>query len=144
MTVTVRFSGDLEAALASSRDRCESIGQSALRDIGHEFVLAAQTLAGTGPFGRSFTVVEHPGAVEAGSTSPIAAILEDGRAPGRRPPANVLSGSAAARNRAADRIAARGTKGKRTVRKANAQIRDDGTLDRITHAALGAMSDLGG
>lgn len=146
--IRVSFSGDLEAALAAAADRCESIAGAAVRDVGHELVLAAQTLAGTGPYGQSFTVVpDGTTAAEAGSTSPMAAILEKGRGPGRRPSPNALQaafgGSHAAAVRAADRIAARGTKGKRTVKKASYQIRDDGTLERITGNALAAMAELG-
>jgi hypothetical protein len=148
------MSDQLARALNASQDRVDSISSAMLRDVGHEFVKTATSLAGAGPYGRSFKVdpqmtagTSGP-AVLAGSDSPMAAIIERGRRPGRRPPAQSIGkrsgGSNEAAARAADRIAARGTRGRWVVKKANAQIKSDGTLDRLARNALQAITDLGG
>ncbi len=147
MTIRIKYSGDLARALDRADGRAESIAAAAGRDVGHEFVTAARQLAGnSGPYAQSFTVRPDGNATEAGSDSPLAAILERGRRPGRRPSPNLIrsvkGGSQQAAERAADRIAARGTKGRWIVKKAARQIRTDGTVERITRAAVEAMGSL--
>lgn len=145
--VTVEMTDQLARAINASQDRAESIMAAALSDIGHEFVQAAVPLAGVGPYGRSFKAVPQPGlAVEAGSDSPAAALIERGRRPGRRPPPQSIrkraGGSFEAAERAADRIEARGTRGRWVVKRANAKIKQDGTIERIARDALKAITDL--
>lgn len=121
--------------------RCDRITQDALDDIGTAFVRTAQQLApGDGAYSQSFSSQPSGSAVEAGSDSPMAALIEKGRRPGRRPSPQSIrkrsGGSYAAAARAADRIAAQGTRGRFTVKRANAAIKKDGTIDRIARRAL--------
>jgi hypothetical protein len=149
MRVTVDYSENLEGAIAGSRERFDRIIAAGLSDMAHELVMAAQARTKPGPYQRSFRAAPVVGmSVEAGSDSPIASILERGRRPGGRPPAQSIrkrkGGSQEAAERAADRIAARGTKGMWTVKKSVAQVRSDGTIERIARAALAAAADLKG
>ena len=147
MKITVTYV-DAERLAEKWRDdanRVDRITQAALSDVGREFVNAATQIAGAGPYGRSFLASPSGSSIEAGSKSPMAALLEDGRRPGRRPPTQSIrkrrGGSFEAARRAADKIAVRGTRGTHTVRRANKQIKNDGTLDRIARAALSAISE---
>lgn len=148
MKITVELSGDLQRALTRARRETDNVSDDALDRIADEWVDAAQVLAGGGRYGRSMKSNGVSGrAVEAGSDSPMASILERGRRPGKAPPAQSIrkrsGGSYQAAQRAADRIAQRGTNGRWTVKKANAQIRNDGTIERIARAALADMASLG-
>lgn len=144
MRVHVVWSGDLERRFREGSERADRIVQAGLSHIGHEMVQAAQQIAKAGPYGRSFKVVPHPRGVEAGSSSPMAAVLERGRRPGRRPPPQSIrkrsGGSFAAAERAADRIEHVGTRGRWVVKRANAQIKRDGTMTRIAREALEAIA----
>jgi hypothetical protein len=149
MRITVEYSNELGPALAASQARLDRIIGAGLSDMAHEFVMAAQARTKPGQFQRSFRADPVVGlAVEAGSDSPLAAILERGRRPGGRPPAQSIrkrrGGSQQAAERAADRIAQRGTKGMWTVKKSAQQVRTDGTVERIARAALAAAADLRG
>ena len=81
--------------------------------------------------------------MEAGSTSPMAALIERGRRPGRRPPVQSIAkrngGNLEAAARAADKIARQGTRGRYVVKRANTRIRNDGTIERIARDALAAI-----
>jgi hypothetical protein len=149
MRVTIESSDNLQRALSGSRERLDRIIAAGLSDMAHEFVQAAQARTKPGPYQRSFRASPVIGmSVEAGSDSPLASILERGRRPGGRPPAQSIrkrkGGSTQAAERAADRIAARGTKGMWTVKKSVAQVRTDGTIEQIARAALAAAADLKG
>lgn len=149
MKVTVDYTDHLRSALAASQARTDRIIGAGLSDMAHEFVMAAQAKTKPGPYQRSFRADPVVGlSVVAGSDSPLAAVLERGRRPGRRPPAQSIrkrkGGSAEAAARAAVRIGERGTKGMWTVKKAAAQIRQNGTVERIARDALAAVADLKG
>jgi hypothetical protein len=152
--VKVEITNNLARALDASQDRMDSITASMLGDIGHEFVMAARAMAGAGPYGRSFRVdpqitlgVSGRG-LRAGSDSPMAAIIERGRKPGHAPSIASLTkrsrSGAAGKAGMAERIGRRGTKGRWVVKKANAQIKADGTMNRIAGNGLRAITDLGG
>ncbi len=144
VTVTVVEGEQLAARWRQDANRVDRIAQAALSHIGDEFVNAARQIAGgTGAYPQSFTVRPSGSMVEAGSKSPLAAIIEKGRRPGRRPPPQSIAkrsnkGGAAA-VRAADRIATQGTRGRYVVRRANTRIRQDGTIERIARRALITM-----
>ena len=149
MRVTVDYTDNLRDAIASSQARMDRIIGAGLSDMAHEFVQAAQARTKPGPYQRSFRANAAIGlAVEAGSDSPLASVLERGRRPGGRPPAQSIrkrrGGSQQAAERAADRIGERGTKGTWTVKKAAQQVRTDGTIERIARDALAAVADLKG
>lgn len=140
MKVTVSIDGVLAEHLRRSLQRADPVVQDALHEIGTEFVFRAETIAPGSRFGQSFEVTRTGRAVEAGTTSPLGAILERGRKPGARPsPQSIVKrngGSMEAAERAADRIAAHGTRGKFTVKRANQSLRRDGTIERIARRAL--------
>lgn len=146
--MSIDDAGRLADRWREQADRCDRVTQSALGEIAVEFVQAAGKLAGgAGPYQRSFTARPSGSAVEAGSTSPMAAVLERGRKPGRRPPPQSIrkrsGGSYEAAARAADRIAARGTRGRFVVKRAATQIRRDGTVEKIGRRALRTILDGG-
>lgn len=153
MKVSVEMTDNLARALRSSQARADDIMGAGLRDLGHEFVQAAQGIAKNGPYARSFRVDSTVSlgrrglGLDAGSDSPMAALLERGRKPGRRPPPQSIrkraGGSFEAAARSADRIERSGTKGRWTVKRANAQIKADGTFERVARRTLAAITDLG-
>lgn len=125
-------------------NRVDRITQAALSHIGDEFVQAARQIAGgTGRYPQSFTVHPSGSAVEAGSKSPMAAIIEKGRRPGRRPPPQSIAkrsgGTDEQALKAANKIARQGTRGRYVVKRANTRIRRDGTIERIARRALVAI-----
>lgn len=144
-TFKVTFDRGLTDMLRSGGDRAQAIMRAGTSDIAHEFVQRAGELAGGGgPYARSFSASPSGDAVTAGSKSPLARVLEKGRKPGHRPPPASIrkrhGGSYAAAAAAADRIAARGTKGRYVVKKANASIRQDGTIERIARRVVDAVA----
>lgn len=153
MKVSVEMTDNLARALQRSQARADDIMGAGLRDLAHEFVQAAQGIAKNGPYARSFradtivTLGMHGLGVAAGSDSPMAALLERGRKPGKRPPPQSIrkraGGSFEAAERTANRIERSGTKGRWTVKRANAQIKTDGTFERVARRTLAAIADLG-
>ena len=140
----VTFDRGLVDMLRNGGERAQSIMRAGTADIAHHFVQRAVELAGTGPYGRSFSASPDGDAVVAGSKSPMAGVIEKGRKPGHRPPPASIrkrrGGSYATAARIADRIAARGTRGRYVVKKANASIRSDGTIDRIARRVVEAVA----
>lgn len=140
----VTFEPGLIEMLTNGGDRAQEIMRSGTSDIAHEFVQRAVQLAGPGPYGNSFSATPNGDTVTAGSRSPMAALIEKGRKPGRRPPPASIrkrkGGSYAAAAKAADKIAATGTKGRYYVKKANAMVRNDGTIDRVARRVVEAVA----
>lgn len=135
----------LAERLVRGGEHAQSIMRAGLSDIGNKFVDKARQLAGgSGPYPESFSAKPSGDSVTAGSRSPLAAVLEGGRKPGKRPPPASIrkrsGGSYAAAAKAADRIAAHGTKGRYVVKKANAAIRNDGTIDKIARHVVAAIA----
>lgn len=128
MRITATVDGRFVDQLRRGSERAESLMLEGLDRLGDEFVTQARAMAGPGRFGQSFSS-QRDGrrTVIAGSNSPLAAIIEKGRKPGRRPP--VIKGRITPE--AATRIAQSGTKGTYVVRKAATKVRRDGTVDRI-------------
>jgi hypothetical protein len=143
-TYKVEFEPGLIAMLRSGGERAQSLMRAGTSDIAHEFVQRAEELAGPGPYGQSFSANPEGDAVMAGSRSPLARVIEKGRKPGDRPPPASIrkraGGSYAAAARAADKIAARGTRGRYVVKRAGAAIRNDGTIDRIARRVVEAVA----
>jgi len=133
----------LAAKWEADAARCERVTQAALSDLGRELVQHARQLVDAGRYAESFVARPVGSAVEAGSKSPLAAVIERGRRPGRRPPAASIQkragGSFEAAEKAAARIAAQGTRGRFIVKRANAAMRKDGTTERIAREALRAI-----
>lgn len=132
MNIDVQIDGRLADKLRDGSDRADSLMLGGLVELGDAFVSAARQVAGPGRFANSFaSTTAASDTVIAGSRSPLAAVLEKGRKPGRRPPISRRISPAAA-----TRIAAQGTKGKYTVRKAATQIRRDGTVERVARRVV--------
>ena len=146
MKITISYpdSERLAEKWRSDANRVDRISQAALSHIGDEFAQAARQIAGgSGRYVQSFTVRPSGSVVEAGSKSPMAALIEKGRRPGRRPPVQSIAkrngGDFEKAARAADKIARQGTRGRYVVKRANARIRKDGTIERIARDALTAI-----
>lgn len=143
----VEFDPGLIDRLRNGGERAQGIMRAGLSDIGREFVDRAGSIAGPGPYGDSFSSTPDGDTVTAGSKSPMAALIERGRRPGRRPPPQSIvkrkGGSMAAAGKAADRIAASGTKGRHVVKKANSLLRFDGTIERVARQVVKAVADGG-
>lgn len=143
-TYKVTFDRGLTEMLRNGGERAQAIMRAGTADIAHHFVQRAGGLAGSGPYGQSFSATPDGDAVVAGSKSPMAKLIEKGRKPGDRPPPASIrkrrGGSYAGAARAADKIAARGTKGRYVVKKANAAIRSDGTIDRVARRVVEAVA----
>lgn len=148
MKISVVVSHDLSEALERCRNRADGIMHAALAELGDELVGRAAGLAGSGPYGRSFDSVSDGDHTVAGSRSPMASIIERGRKPGRRPPAQSIrkrsGGSFAAAEKAAGRIEKQGTKGRWIVKRARQSMHSDGTFDRVARQALVDIADLKG
>ena len=143
ITVSHASAVDLAAKWRGDVERAGRVTDAMLRHLGFEHARRAGELAGGGRYGQSFTFRPAGSAVESGSTSPMAAILERGRRPGHRPPVQSIvkrsGGSLEAARRTADRIAVQGTRGQWVVKKANAQLKRDGTFERIAREGLRAI-----
>jgi hypothetical protein len=140
-TITVTVDQEVADILRRGGERSEAIVRDSLDELGDAFVSHARPLAGAGPYGQSFSSHRSgDSAVVAGSTSPLAAIIERGRKPGRRPPGGdrrTTSGRGLRLgNSAADRIARSGTKGRYIVKKSAAQVRSDGTLSDVVRRVV--------
>lgn len=150
MRYTVEVSPSLERALRDNAERCHSIMQAGLSHIGSELADAAREIAGgTGAYARSMRSAPDGDSVVAGSVSPMASIIERGRAPGQRPPVTRRAGQRRRANdgvtaAAAKRIGEQGTRGRWTIKKAGRRIANDGTIDRIVAETLRAMGSLEG
>ncbi len=148
MDITVTIDDRLADQLRRGGEHAQRLMRDGLADIGDEFVQRAASLAGSGPFARSFSTSPAGDTVTAGSTSPMAKLIEHGRRPGRRPPGGdrrtIAGRGARMSNAAADRIAAQGTRGRFVVRRAAAEIRRDGTIDRIARRVVTDVANLEG
>lgn len=138
MKITVEIDSGLVDRLRRGGDRADMLMLDGLDRLGEALVTQARVDAGSGPYGRSFSSTrDGRHAVVAGSRSPLAAIIEKGRKPGRRPPA--VRGKLSAE--AADRIARSGTKGRYVVRNAAARLRSDGVVDRVARDVVARVAE---
>lgn len=141
----VGFDRGLIDMLRNGGERAQDIMRAGTSDIAREFVdHAVQLAGGTGPYPQSFSSTPSGDSVTAGSRSPLAALIEKGRRPGERPPPASIRKrqgvSYQAASQAADKIAARGTRGRYVVKKAAAAIRNDGTIDRVARRVVAAVA----
>ena len=137
MKIDVEVDGRLADRLRVGSARADELMLGGLVEIADEFVGRARQEAGAGRFARSFdSTVVSGDTVVAGSRSPLAAILEKGRKPGKRPPI-----SRRISPETATRIAAQGTKGTFVVKKAATQIRRDGTVERVARQVVERIAD---
>lgn len=131
-TITVTVDNEVAEILRRGGDRAQAVMRDGLDELGDAFVSQARARAGGGVFGRSFSSQRSGGsAVIAGSSSPMAALIEKGRKPGRRPPS-----SRHLTPNAADRIARSGTKGRYIVKKSATQVRVDGTMRDVVRRVV--------
>lgn len=138
MKITVTVDGNLLDRLRRGGERAEGLMLGGLDRLGDEFVTQARAMAGSGRFGQSFSSKrDGRRAVIAGSTSPLASIIEKGRKPGRRPP--VIKGRITPE--AATRIAQSGTKGTFIVKKAATKLRRDGTAARVARDVVERVAE---
>jgi hypothetical protein len=138
----VRFKATIDSQLVdharAARARIDDRVSAGLDELGHQWVAAAGQIAGgTGDYRQSFTSVNSGRAVEVGSTSPLAHVIEAGRRPGKRPPVRRRrSGDRyGVTPAAAEKIARSGTRGRFVVKRTAAKIRN-GTLQRITSSTM--------
>lgn len=129
MNITVSIDRGLGDMLRRGGERADVLMLDGLDELGRAFVDQARRTAGAGVYARSFdSRRDGSSSVVAGSRSPLAAVIEKGRKPGRRPPVNRPSSMT---SQAATKIAAKGTKGRYVVKRAAASVRNDGTVDRV-------------
>lgn len=144
-TYQVVFEPGLIEMLHNGGERAQSIMRAGTADIARQFVENAVVLAGgDGPYPHSFSATPDGDDVTAGSKSPMAGVLERGRKSGLRPPPASIrkrrGGSYAAAAKAADKIAQSGSRGRYVVKKAAAQVRHDGTIDRVCRRVVEAVA----
>jgi hypothetical protein len=144
----VKLKAASSPALTNALDAAKARGDVARREgleaIGEAFVDAFRSRIG-GQLAKTAAFEVSGSHVDAGSPSPLAAILERGRKPGRRPPPAALAKSMgvshAVAERRADAIAAKGTRGRRYVEKsANDVNRND--LPRIARETAERLAAL--
>lgn len=127
--VTIESSG--LARLRDGSAMSQARMMAGLDELGELFVSTARQSAGGGRFAQSFAWTRDGDAVVAGSSSPLASIIEKGRKPGRRPPTSSRVSPAAA-----TRIAQSGTKGRFVVKKTATKIRQAGHVQRIARQVV--------
>jgi len=145
--VRVEMSGALSRALAASSARAAEVASRGLVDIAEAWLVEAQRQAPAGPYRESLRIRDEGSSVVAGSTSPLASVIERGRRSGRRPPTRSIQKRAGGTNQAAadaaESIASRGSRGLWVVRDARQQVFRDGTMAAIARRTLEEIADLG-
>lgn len=136
----------LADALRARAGDCRRVAHDGLRELGEEWVRQARALARTADYADSMGMRVESDAVVVGTSSPLGVVLERGRRPGRRPPAQSVakrSGSAGRAADAADTIGRRGTRGRWVVRRARQAVFESGRQAEIVAATAARMVELG-
>ena len=142
----VHWSGGLVEAVSSASSRASTEMQRGLDDIGDAFLDNVKARIKGSRLPSTVSIERTRDSVEIGSDSPMAALIERGRRPGRMPSPAVLQRSLGVSHKVAveraEQIAKRGTRGRKYFEKTADEVRS-GAIPRIMSETARRIGELG-